>query len=186
MTKFTDLTDIGVALTDDDLFMVTNSPGSTPLSRKVTMSRVKEQSGGLLTYVVYRPGSDSAAGTTTSSTHADVNASITVTFTAPPSGKVLYRATAAAQISTSGDQYMWNIRDAVGDIANTKQMVMANGTANAPVQLATYTMVETGLTPGTSYTRKLGHGRGAGSGTCTILVGPTFGAVTMEVWSIPQ
>lgn len=132
----------------------------------------------LLAVKQHRP-STTASYSTTSTTYADVDATnLVVTFTAPASGQVLVRlnAYAATGASTGLD---WNLRDSVGDVANTGTATYSGGSVEFR---RTVTMVVSGLTAGTSYTWKWGHRRESGTGGATTYAGLRFPAV-MEIWS---
>lgn len=116
--------------------------------------------------------------TTTSTPFVDVDAAnLKVTFSAPPSGKVVVTACFSSMCS-SGSPYV-NLRDSVGDVANTpRNMVSSSGWQNS----GSVSWPLTGLTPGTSYTYKLGF-RGSGA-TTTIFVANVL-MPTMVVWAVP-
>lgn len=65
----------------------------------------------------------------------------------------------------SASGYAWNLRDSGGNIAGTQRDVVYG--ASSPLIREAATLYVTGLTPGTSYTWKWGHGLSSGSGTCT-------------------
>lgn len=128
----------------------------------------------LLGITSYRPGSDSAVTTTTSSTSADVDATnAAVTFTAPASGNVLVRATFVEGNSGANLDYA-EVRESTTVLADT---IVSNGAA-AGIRSAAFRV--TGISAG-SHTYKLGV-RTAG-GTLTVYGGPTWGPVVLEVWS---
>jgi hypothetical protein len=138
---------------------------------------------GLLAVTQYNPAT-STTPSAVSGTFADVDATnLTITFTAPASGRVLVRMSARCGVDTSTVQ-AWNLRDTGGDIANTKASVnYVNSGSNYP--RPHYSYLATGLTPGTSYTWKWGFARASGSGTCSIPMGQSGGdgPAVMEVWA---
>jgi hypothetical protein len=116
---------------------------------------------------------------TASTTFVDVDATnLKVTFTAPPSGNVLARINAMVEPSAVSTVCYINLRDGSTDVAGTS-IYVCNVQA---VTNCAHTVVVTGLTPGTSYTWKLGAKKG-GTGSCTVEGGPTYGTVVLEVYS---
>lgn len=134
----------------------------------------------LIGHTTHNPGT-AATYSTTSSTFTDLDpTNLAVTFVAPPSGKVLVRLTAVADKITAAGDHMWNLRDAVGDIAGTAMLVgyyinmlFARSTA----------CVVSGLTPGQSYTWKWGQ-NAVGGTSRTYAGGASNGPAVMEVWSV--
>jgi hypothetical protein len=143
-------------------------------------------SGTLLTHIAYNPVVATDVSTS-STTGADVDAAnLKITFTAPASGAVRYVLKAGAYNATSGG-YWWTLRDTSGNnIANTRARV-AGGTLNNHIATC-HIAYETGLTPGTSYTRRWGHGVVAGAVVGHIRYGEDgtadpFGPAIMEAWA---
>jgi hypothetical protein len=137
----------------------------------------------LLANIQYRPGSDTALSTT-SATLADVDAAnLIITFTVPPSGNILVRLTAHADINVAGQKYQWSLREGSSNIANAGGVVQraTNGSC------VTTAFRITGLTPGTVTTYKWSHAADqAAACTGRIVVGAGalgFPAATMEIWS---
>lgn len=138
---------------------------------------------GLIGLTSYNPGAATVVARN-STTFADVDATnLVVAFTAPPSGKVLVRLSGSVNTDIGGAaQAQWNLRDSVGDIANTK--VYASGNSQGYLGV-TRSIVATGLTPGTAYSWKWGHAvevtGGAGVRTG---FGGSHGPAVMEVWAV--
>lgn len=136
------------------------------------------QIGGLLTVVTYAAGTDINV---TSGTAVDADATnLKVTFTAPPSGAVLVQLRCMTRGSGGSIPY-FNLRDSVGDIANTT-MYGAPSTSGS-IWACSPQVIVTGLTAGTVYTWKWGM-RSAG-GANVILIGGAVGTPTMVVWALP-
>jgi hypothetical protein len=138
-------------------------------------------SGGILASTVYDPGT-LAAYTTASTTLADVDATnLAVTFTAPPSGKVLIRLTATCQTSGDGATLDWSLRVGSTDAGSIWRVA-----ATVNVEARSVPLTIAGLTPGTSYTYKWSYRRTDASGTnVTIYAGAGAGPATMEVHALP-
>jgi hypothetical protein len=115
---------------------------------------------------------------TTSTTFAAVDAALTVTFTAPASGKVSVVLSGSVTAPTSST-YAWDILQSGVEVAGTAQEVLFNFGGNIAITART---VITGLTPGQSYTWAWGHARVFGSGAVKMSAGPTRPVPTMEVW----
>lgn len=139
---------------------------------------------GIIGYNSYNPAS---IGSTSSSsaTFADVDATnMKVTFTAPPSGRVMVVLSALTLVQTSTEYMDWNLRDAGGDVAGTTKRALG-GLGGA--QLAVAACIDkSGLTPGTSYTWKWGLARSAGTGAnvVTTYYGGVAGSAVMTVYAI--
>lgn len=146
--------------------------------------------GGMLAYLVYT----SSVNTAVTGTGSDLNAGLTVTFTAPASGRVLVRLSAVAGVSQSvaSANYVdggWVLRSGGANVANTSRIMrtfMSTGADN--YQMCTYTAIVTGLTPGSSYTYVWGQFSEYGkfrtlanvtNDTGTYNAGPAI----MEVWT---
>lgn len=100
----------------------------------------------------------SAANTsTTSTTYTQVGA-VQVTFTVPPSGKVVLRATGAGSVAFAGGGNSLNYALLEGGtlIANTGR-ALVDSTSGATFEASAVTWVLTGLTPGRSRTFQLGY-----------------------------
>jgi hypothetical protein len=146
-------------------------------------------SGGLLAAVSYNPAT-SVSVATTSTTFADIDATnLVLPFTVPPSGKVLVRMSAAV-VTADLVAMNWNLRDAGGDIAGTRAVVIRP--AGGQRIRANTAIVVTGLTPGEAKSWKWGQARTTSTGTCETLYGQTDisalgtpGAAVMEVYAIP-
>lgn len=180
-SDITGATDISTNLTNDDVFILVNDPGGTPALRKATVTRIKEQVGGLLGSQSYYPGSPGAIGTTTSSSYADVDATnAKVTFTAPASGIVIIRVSAVVY-TTASSAYAFGLHDGTSDISNTDYTFNLADQRTISVDWKI-----TGLTAGSSYTVKLRHKRAGGTGTCGVYGGSGNGPFVMEAWSVPQ
>lgn len=110
----------------------------------------------------------------------DVDATnLKITFTAPPSGRVLVVASGFAQ-APAGQYMVWGLRDGSSTVASSEESVVTN--TNTGVR-ACYRFMASGLTAGTSYTWKLAHR--ATSGTGFTSHGTTnYGPIVMEVWAV--
>lgn len=135
---------------------------------------------GLLAVATYNPGS--ATGYTTTTSWADVDATnVKVTFVAPASGNVLVDVSAIVIIA--GTNYMFlSLRDGSSNVATSGYIA---GSVNVAVRLNVKFHV-TGLTPGQSYTYKLGASATSVSGGAPIIGwGGDRGAVVMSVMAAP-
>lgn len=133
---------------------------------------------GLIGIKTYNPGSDTLVSTTSSS-HADIDATnIVVSFTAPPSGTILLRFTAYVGLAPSC-ALSWNLRDGGGDIANTASRCAYQGD-----QSVAKAWTKAGLTPGTLYTYKIGHARILGAATAETRYGGQYGPAILEVFAV--
>lgn len=124
--------------------------------------------GGDLAAAVYNPGTGAALNTSSSS-FADVHASLSCTFDAPASGEVWVMLQAMVAWAGVTSDYWWNLRDSGGNVAGTSNAVAY--VVNDFYIAVTRHIRVTGLTPGNSYTWKWGHRT---SGTAGIQAG-TFG-----------
>lgn len=182
----------GVNLAGTDEFEVVDKSDTTMsadgTNKRMTADELAIGMGsrvGLIKVHTHNPGTEQNVATT-STTFADVDATnLAVTFTAPPSGKVMFVAYLAINIQ-SGTVLAWNLRDGSGDISGTEARVSPSGvTSLIRINNRWY---RTGLTPGTSYTYKLGHARSSGSGTAQTRWGGTAadsGAAVFEVVAAP-
>lgn len=136
---------------------------------------------GLLGYVSYAPATDSLIAATTSTSFSDVSAAnLVVTFTAPSSGIVLVRFSLMVYSGASTD-YFVNLRDSGGNVADTSMRPCAGEQLGATFR--SFSLIKAGLTPGQTYTWKLGHRR-VGPNNVGIYGGPNFGANVIEVWRV--
>lgn len=132
---------------------------------------------GLIGLCAFAHASDTDLSTSSTSS-ADVDATnLVVTFTGPPSGKVLVRLTATAYHSASVSHMQWSVRSAGADVSGPWMVVQGTdiSTQSKPMRI-------TGLTPGTSYTYTWGWKVSAGTGH--IRYGPLYGQCVMEVWAV--
>ncbi|MFA5003706.1 MAG: glycosyl hydrolase family 28-related protein [Candidatus Saccharimonadales bacterium] len=133
----------------------------------------------LLSAISYNPASTTTLSTT-STTFVDADAvNLAATFTAPASGRVLVRLTAARSLAGTTPVQYWNVRSAAADVAGTAGMI-ATATSRSR---STHTAIVSGLTSGTAYTFTWGHASNAGTVTSTLNIGSTDGPATMEVWT---
>lgn len=140
------------------------------------------QSGStaLLGVTHYRAGSDTNYDVTATS-FADVDATnLAATFTAPASGNVLVRLSAVV-LQTGANNSYFGLRVGAADVAATSGLITSS--YNAGVMGMTWACRVTGLTPGNPYTWK--WAAKVGAGTLKLFNGPTYGGLTMEVWSAP-
>jgi hypothetical protein len=131
--------------------------------------------GGILAETYYTASENSYS--TSSSTFADVDATnLTISFTAPCSGKVLVRLISYAESSTAGTgQYKWRLYDGSNQIGNI-QMATKTETGTS-IEAYVY---KTGLSAGASYTWKWQHAQTAsGTGKAIVGNGSTYGAMVM-------
>lgn len=113
-----------------------------------------------------------------SGTLADVDATnAKVTFTAPASGAVLIRATATVY-TASGSALYWTWRESTTEVVRRIRAMSDNGQRGRSL-----TWYKSGLTPSSSYTYKLAHVLGSGSGGT--YWGGNDGTVVLEVWAAP-
>ena len=111
-----------------------------------------------------------------------VDAALTVTVTAPPSGSVIVMLQAAAYGNPGDSGVHWLLMAAGSAVAGTTKFVTALGVAN----LMAYSVLIPldGLTPGDSYTWEWGGtGSYAGGGYATTY-GGAFGAAVMVVLAV--
>lgn len=129
----------------------------------------------------YNPAADGTVSTT-SSTLVDADATnAEVSFVAPPSGRVLHAYSLSARNLTVGAPVQGGIRSASGIIAGSEQRLVVG----SELQRTLLEFVEEGLTPGTSYSRRLAFSNG-GSGTAELRWGTTNarGPLVMKVWAV--
>ena len=157
---------------------------ATPTDMKISANLGASDSGsssggGLLTAITYNPASTTSLSTS-SATFVDADATnLKVTFTAPASGQVLVRLTAARTSSGTSPVQYWNVRSGGSDIAGTGGVISATTTRSRN----SHAVIVSGLTSGNSYTYTWGHMVTGTTATSTISVGSTDGPATMEVWS---
>lgn len=143
---------------------------------------------GCIGLTTYRGASNlTYSVTTTAAAMADVDATnLTVTFTAPPSGKVLVRLEALSD-PPSANAMHWGLRDASGLVAGSVTQYIGYATAaNDNLDRRHVTIPVTGLTPGTAYTFRWAARVTAGTGTLYHGTDATnsFGTMVMEVWAV--
>ena len=161
----------------------------TPWVHTVTVKDYDASGGGagLIARTVYNPAaSDTTISvTSTSASLADVDATnLTITFTAPPSGKV-HVCLEFLRTSPSGNQFYVGLRDGSGLIANTVQYSGHAPAANDDLHRVRHSIPVEGLTAGTSYTYRMAAKVSGGTGTIYCGTGSgTFGPVLMEVWAV--
>lgn len=149
-----------------------------------------EGGGDALDVANFNPATD--VDYTLSTSDGDVDATnLAVTFAAPESGVVLI----SAEIPYSADNQcgiFLMLRVGSSTVAGTKKRLAYGGSSNAA--FSTYSVQGTaalswyidGLTPGNSYTYKLGVARfGVGTGAVALHAGPAWGPALMEVRSSP-
>lgn len=104
-----------------------------------------------------------------SATITDISAAdLSVTFTAPASGKVDIVLSGLVGHSNSGNASGWCLREGTTTLANTQSQVLYN--VYGSVRVTNRVRIE-GLTPGSSHTYKWAHYRHLGSGTASLYVG---------------
>lgn len=138
---------------------------------------------GLIGLTAYNPVSATVVARN-SATFADVDATnLVVSFVAPPSGRVLVHLSASANSDVGAASIVqWNLRDSVGDVANTK--VYVTGVSQGYIGV-TRSIYVSGLTPGTTYTWKWGLAvEVVGGAGARIQYGGATGAAVMEVWAV--
>lgn len=135
--------------------------GNTVGTNAGTWEEFGWQDGRLLAYVNYLH----AGTTTTSATFADIDSTnLTVTFTAPASGRVIVEMSLPLATSAAGSPVQLNLRDSVaGDIANTDY----NRAAVPTNCVRSFYKMRLNLTAGTTYTIRPGW-KIAGGQTATL------------------
>lgn len=136
---------------------------------------------GLIGFTQYNPVA--TLTTTSSATYADLNASLAVTFTVPPSGTVLVELTARGGGSTAACELGWNLREGGADIANSFGHMTYTCAAEDWHRL-THAIKIAGLTPGTVTTWKWGHARISGAGPVGTGYGGVHSPALMRVWAV--
>jgi hypothetical protein len=135
---------------------------------------------GLIGLKTYMPSLTATA--TSSTTHADVDATnLAVSFTVPPSGSVLVSLCAVAQVGV-GTTLAWSLREASADVVTGE--VIYSGTGTNINVVITRRFVVTGLVAGAAKTYKWGHARAFGSNGANTAYGGANGIAVMEVWAV--
>ena len=133
--------------------------------------------GQILALAELRHATTDTTLSTSSTTFTDLDATnLVVTFTVPSSGAVLLSQTGVTRTSGTSLSVRFNARDSVGNVAGTEVAATVNSNRVGVVVLRSVSC----LTPGAVLTWKWGW-RVSASGTGTILHGPTFGAILMQV-----
>jgi hypothetical protein len=153
----------------------------TPWVHSVTVKDFDAAGGGtgLIGLTSYRPGSDAATyGPGPGVTMTDIDAAnLSVSFTAPPSGRVLVSLASSSYRSTN-DRTHWALRE--GSTTVAEQYI-----SSIPGYLH-YVSVDfyvSGLTPATVYTYKWAW-RSASASNIYLYGGPTYGAFLMKVLAV--
>lgn len=141
----------------------------------------------LLAYTSYNPGTKTTTSTT-STAGDDVDATnLAVTFTVPPSGRVLVRLSAPVVVNNNASGYWWSLRTTGGaNVTGTLRTVYSVTTGVSGPSVA---LVVTGLTPGALETYRWGHGVSTNNGSLRYGDDGTtsghYGPAVMEVWAAP-
>lgn len=149
------------------------------------LTNILDQDGngaGLLAITKYYPGTDGGFNTS-STTPVVVDATnAKVNFVAPPSGKVIHRAWVSHYKGTAAGWAGLAIMDNTNTlVAGSKKRTVYSGSSQA-TSGRSYEWMETGLTPGTSYERRLAAFSEAGS--IGLEYGPAAGDLTMTVSAV--
>lgn len=137
---------------------------------------------GLIGITSYNPVGQATASTVTT-TYADVDATnLFVTFTTPPSGKVMVRATIRVSMGSNTTMGM-NFREGSADLAGTNSDVMYFSSTGGGTRVVHAALV-TGLAAGSAHIYKVGFAQLFGSGTAQILYGAAYGQALLEVWAV--
>ncbi len=158
---------------------------NTPWVHAPTPTGEADGSGGGMGLIGYTESTNATTYSTTSSTPSDVDATnLKVTFTAPPSGRVLVVMTALTDTST-GNYAGWGLRSGSSDVTGAQKRMLA---VNNIEMVQNYRHVVTGLTAGTSYTYKWSFWSENGAMTHRIYSGgngvSTSPSPIMEVWAV--
>lgn len=132
----------------------------------------------LVAPTIYRPGADSLISWNNTVATADLNAALTITFTAPASGKVLVILSATVY-GNAGNNTFWNLRQGAADVANSMSVVGSTAQAG----FTSLRIPISGLVSDQEYIWKWGGKVNAS--TSNLMVGPTYGAAIMEVYALP-
>lgn len=161
-----------------------------PWVHSVTVKDFDASGGGTgcIGLTTYRAASNSSyAITSTSAAMVDVDATnLIVTFTAPPSGKVLVRLESLSDAPNTGSMH-WGLRDGSGLVSGSVTQYVGYATAvNDNLDRRHVTIPVTGLTSGTSYTVRWAARVTSGTGTLYNGSDATnaFGTMIMEVWAV--
>lgn len=171
----------GTANAGTGWMLTTNDPitlGTTAL----TFTQFPGPSGAfLLACTSYKPvGITDTSTANTTPTDVDA-ANLVVAFTAPASGAVLVRLTAAAFVGTATWTTIWSLADSGGTDVTDSDCGATSLTGTAAASRA---VKITGLTPGGSYTWKWRQRLQNASGTAAHTVyGGLWGPAVMEVWT---
>lgn len=131
--------------------------------------------GTILNTTYYAAGSDGATFTSTSTTLVDVDATnLSVTFTVPPSGKVVVRMSGLCREAGGNNVYL-GVRSGSSTVSGTE----ATGMSGASFSRPNYQVEVSGLTPGDSLTYKMAYRCDAG--TAAIWTGPTRGKAWIQI-----
>lgn len=150
----------------------------------ITIAATGGGSGGaaLLAVTSYAPGSGGAIDTTSTTAVAMDATNLAITFTAPATGKVRINATGRViWVAGSGIVY-WNLING----STTLQEVAVSSlqpTNSSRRPLVAFHL--TGLTPGASYTLKLGHRVSNADTTSRVSYGAANGPIIIEAWEAP-
>lgn len=136
--------------------------------------------GGLLAVVQYRPGSATDVPTTGTTLTAVDATNLSVTFTAPASGKVLVRLSSTGYANATTSHLMWGVLDSGGAVVYAASYV----TQSASQQAHHRSFLVTGLTASASYTYRFAHARSAATNGST-RYGGNDGPAVIEVWEAP-
>lgn len=136
---------------------------------------------GLIGMASLRHASVDTTITTTSTTAVEIDSTnLSVTFTAPPSGKVLVRLSGYGTANNTAYSHVWSLRDSSpANVAGSAQSVINQ--IGGVVGVAT--LLISSLTPGTTYTWRWAW-RVSSAGTINVYHGPIYGVLVMEVWAV--
>ena len=167
------------------------APGRIPVSTAQGWEYVADSEiggaggGGAIGATNYSPSSPTSKTASTAGL-SDLDVSLlTVSFTAPTSGKVQVDLSATVKGSTAATRSFWGLRSGTTDVAGSLVMVHEGTT---PARAAA-TIFVTGLTPGQNYIYK--WAAAASTGTTTLTVGgataddASAGPATMVVRDAP-
>lgn len=138
---------------------------------------------GLIGLTQYNPAGE-VDTTTSSSTHADIDATnLVVAFTGPPSGRVLIRLTGQAT-AVNSSVLQWSLRTGGSVVTGTTSAVLYAGFTGQSNVRVSHACEVTGLTAGTAYSYTWGHARSSGASTTQTGYGGAAGPAVMEVWAV--
>lgn len=159
----------------------------TDTTQVATTAFVHNSPGALLALVNYAPASTTTYASSSKTLAAVDTTNLAISFTAPPSGRVLVRLSALAVIASANVGAWWGLLDATtGNLYGSAVMVTNSDSVRT---LETADIVVTGLVSGTSYTMNWALARGTTSGSVRIvchtmgktITGITGGPAVMEV-----